>query len=190
MIGLYVILRADDDAPSERTAPPSLNPTSVQKFADTTPGKPGKPRIPSGTVTENRTGEVQVRDHRAPEPTPIEEPPPRQPRRPRRPDGREIPSQLTSTLGLGIRPLLHPCTAGIPAEAQGPKARIEGEILISIKDHQAQITSATLSLRDVAEDARAAAEQCLARAPLGFVAPAGDESDIDDYSIALSLTLP
>lgn len=86
--------------------------------------------------------------------------------------------------------MLRQCTAGIPAEAQGPKGRIEGEILISIKDHQATVTSATLSLRDVAEDAKAAAEQCLARAPLGFVAPADAESDLDDYSIALSLTLP
>lgn len=86
--------------------------------------------------------------------------------------------------------MLRECTAGIPAEALEPKSRIEGEILISIKDHQATVTSATLKLRRVAEDAKAGAEQCLARAALGFVAPAGDESDLDDYSIALSLTLP
>lgn len=183
VIGLYVILRADDDdGGAERTASGRANPTSVQKFAETAPGKP---RIPPGAVAEYRTGDVRIRDHRAGEHTPIDIPP----RRPR-PDGREIPSQLTSALGQGIRPVLRQCAAGIPAEARGAKPRIEGEILVSIKDHQATVTSATLKLRDVAEDARADAEQCLARAALGFVAPAGDESDIDDYSIMLSLTLP
>jgi len=181
-IGLYVVLRADDDGAAERTVSGSVDPAPVQKFAETVPGKP---RIRSGIATEHGTGDVRVRDHRAGEHTPIAIPP-----RPPRPDGREIPSQLTSKLGLGIRPQLRQCAAGIPAEARGAKPRIEGEILISIKDHQATVTSATLKLRDVAEEAKADAEQCLARAALGFVAPAGDESDLDDYSITLSLTLP
>jgi hypothetical protein len=185
-IGLYVILRADDDdGTAERTASGPVNPLPVQKFAE---AAPGKPRIPSGAVTESGIGDVRVRDHRTGEHTPVDVPPP--PARPPRPDGRKIPSQLTSKLGQGIHPLLRQCTAGVPAEARGPKARIDGEILISIRDHQATVTSATLKLRDVAEDAKADAEQCLARAALGFVAPAGDESDLDDYSITLSLTLP
>lgn len=186
-IGLYVVLRADDgDRGAERTASSPVNPTSVQNFAETAPGKP---RLPP--ATEDRAGNVRVHDHRAAEHTPIDVPsqPPRT-SRPRRPDGREIPSQLTSALGHGIHPLLIPCTAGIPAEARGTRPRIEGEILVSIKDHQATVTSAALKLRDVAEDAKRDAEQCLARAALGFVAPAGAESDLDDYSIALSLTLP
>lgn len=179
-IGLYVLLRADDDGPEARPSAGSTEPSSVQKFAG---AEPNRPRLPS--PTEYRAGATRVRDHRAGEHTPIQAPP-----RIPRPDGREIPSTLTSSLGRGIRTALRPCAAGIAPSALGPRPRIEGQILVSIRDHQATVTSSTLKLRDVADDARAQAEECLARSAVGFVAPAGDEPDIDDYSITLSLTLP
>lgn len=179
-IGLYVLLRADDGGPVTRPVAGSADPSPVQKFAE---NAPDRPRLPSRT--EYRIGDTRVRDHRAGEHAPIEAPP-----RVPRPDGREIPSMLTSSLGRGIRTALRPCAAGIVASALGPKPRIEGQILVSIRDHQATVTSSTLKLRDVADDARAQAEECLARSAVGFVAPAGDEPDVDDYSITLSLTLP
>jgi hypothetical protein len=185
VIGLLVLLRTDGGDP-ERTRQSPADSSGVQKIAETASGKPRIPSAARPEVTEYRVGDVRVRDHRTGEhgPVPIA-------RRPLpRPDGREIPSRLTSDLGQRVRSVVWQCVAAVPADARGAGARAEGQILVSIKDHQATVTAATLQLRNVAETAQPEFDQCLARSAVGLVASAGNESDLDDYSITLSLTLP
>lgn len=185
-LGLYLVLQTEGDGATERTASGAASPPSAPRIAQTAPGKP---RIALAVrpepVTEYRTGQTRVRDHRTGEHTPIELSPP-----PHRRNGREISSHITSDLAQRLRPLVRQCTASVPAEARGAKPRVEGEILIAIKDHQATVTAATLQLLDVAEAAQGEVKRCLTQSAVGLVAPADDESDLESYPITLSLRLP
>jgi hypothetical protein len=109
---------------------------------------------------------------------------------PRRPERRDTASRLTADLAQRIRPAMRACIDGVPAELRGDKPRVEGEIIVAIKDHQATVTSAALALRDVPDAAQLGVRPCLARAAVGLVAPAGNEDDVDGYPITLSLSMP
>lgn len=94
------------------------------------------------------------------------------------------------SLSQKLRPTLKECAANLAPDAAGKQSRIEGEIIVSIKDHQATITAANFQLRDIAEAAKPGIQQCLVQRAVGFTASAGDESDVDGYPITLSLRFP
>lgn len=187
-IGLYVMLRADGDAPPPDHATPG------QRIATDDPGKTRIPTTPPARLpkppdpTDQTIGERRIRDHRAPEHT---EPEPEVPAPTRpAPEGRRIDAHVTSTLAQKLRPSLEECAANLPPDSHGAKSRVEGEIVIAIKDHQATVTSASFQLRDFAEAVQPAIKQCLVQHTVGFAAPAGDEADLEGYPIALSLRWP
>jgi hypothetical protein len=190
-IGLYAALGTgaedarDSGDPRRAAAEPSR--PAAQNNAESNPGKPRlSPAEGSGSATEYYVGGTRVRDHRAGEHTPIQ----MSPAPPRRPERRDTASRLTADLAQRIRPAMGACIAGVPAELRGDKPRVEGEIIVAIKDHQATVTSAALALRDVPEAAQLGVRPCLARAAVGLVAPAGTEDDVDGYPITLSLSVP
>jgi hypothetical protein len=187
-IGLYVALRTDDP-PVDRGSPVTAD---HKEIPDTAPGKPRKIRdaravAPSASPanTEYTVGETRIRDHRTGDHARLEIPPPSHP-----PGGREIATQVTGDLGQQIRPLLRACTANLPPAARSDRSRVEGQITIAIKDHQATVTAAAFQLRDIAEAAQDELKQCLTQRAVGLTAPATDEADLDSYAITLSLALP
>jgi hypothetical protein len=139
----------------------------------------------NGTVAPERTaGDGRVRDHRAPEHAPAEPPAPRPP------DGPKINIQVTSDLSQSLRPALQECAANLAPGVAGDTSRIEGQVVIAIKAHQATVTSANFQLHDVAEAAQADIKQCLVQHSVGITAPAGDEPDLDSYPIVVSIRWP
>jgi hypothetical protein len=188
VIGLYVALRTDDP-PVDRASPVAVD---HKRITDPGPGKPRK--IPDGPAivpernpasAEHTVGQTRIRDHRTGDQAPPEIPPPSHP-----PRGREIATQITGDLGQQIRPLLRACTRSLPPEAHTEKSRVEGQITIAIKDHQATVTAAAFQLRDIAEAAQAEVKQCLTQRAVGLTAPASNEADLDGYAISVSLALP
>jgi len=196
VIGLYMVLRTSDQG-GDLAAHPDPGVTS-------SPGDdPGRPTIKvtqpahgdrpppteaagSGSVPdEYMVGGVRIRDHRSGDHARVDIPPAIHP-----PQGRKIPSQLTSDIAQKLRAVTAECTAGVAKEARGAAPRLEGEILIAIKDHQAQVTSATFQLRDVAAGADRPVKQCMEQKSVGVATPAGDEPDVEGYAISLSLRVP
>ena len=106
------------------------------------------------------------------------------------PRGPRISSTLTNEFAQQLRAPLATCAASVPAEARGPAAKIDGEIIIAIKDHQASITTATFQPRDVTGEANDALKQCLASKAIGMATPSGEQADLDHYAVTLSLVLP
>ncbi|HEU4731235.1 MAG TPA: hypothetical protein VFT22_25250, partial [Kofleriaceae bacterium] len=125
-----------------------------------------------------------VRDHRAGDHPQLEIPPAIHP-----PHGRRIAPQLTQAVTQQVRTVVNECAASVPAETRGPKAKLDGQVMISIKDHQATVTRATFVLRDVASP-DPAVKQCLEQKAIGLATPSGDEADVENYAITLSLRLP
>lgn len=185
VIGLYVLLRADSEpapVPVEREQPD-------QKIADAGPGKIRNRVTPvlrqEGSAAPGRpTGQLGVRDHRAPEHAAADPPPPDPPA------GRTLNIQVTSDLSQVLRPALQECAAKLAPGVAGDTSRVEGQVIIAIKDHQTTVTSASFQLHDFAEAAQADIKQCLVQRAIGVTAPAGDEPDIDSYPITVSLRWP
>ncbi|HET7504156.1 MAG TPA: hypothetical protein VFK02_24215 [Kofleriaceae bacterium] len=166
-------MEADRGKPAPRLTP--IGP------ADT----PAQPTAGSGSgVREYVVGGIRVRDHRTGDHPPSEIPPAIHP-----PHGRRIPSQLTYAVTQQVRGVVNECAASVPIAARGPKAGLDGQVLISIKDHQATVTRATFVLRDVASP-DPSVRQCLEQKAIGLATPSGDEADVENYAITLSLRLP
>jgi hypothetical protein len=185
VIGLYLLLRADSPpAP----VPPRHDPPD-QRIADTGPGKARNRPVPvlrqdSSAAPGRTVGPSGPRDHRAAEPAAIDPPPPPDP-----PAGRRINVQVTSDLSQVLRPALQDCASNLVPGTAGDLSRIDGQVIIAIKDHQASVTSASFQLHDFAEAAQAGIQQCLVQRAIGVTAPA-DEPDIDSYPITVSLRWP
>lgn len=189
VIGLYVLLRADRAPVDREPAPAPVRPEPRdQRITDSEPGKARNRSVPvlrqDGSAAPGRpTGQLGTRDHRAPERA--AEPPPPDP-----PAGRKINIQITSDLSQVLRPALQECAANLAPGVAGDRSRVEGQVVIAIKDHQATVTSASFQLRDFAEAAQAEIKQCLVQRAVGVTAPAGDEPDVDSYPITVSLRWP
>jgi len=188
VVGLYVLLRTDGDPPARREA----SAPEPQKIEDRDPGKPRNHLVPvlrqDGASAPGRTsGDPGARDHRTAERPAAASPPP-PPADP--PAGRRINVQVTSDLSQVLRPALQECAASLAPGAAGATSRIEGQVVISIKDHQATVTSANFQLQDIAEAAQADVKQCLMQRAVGVTATAGDEQDVDSYPITVSLRWP
>ena len=184
VIGLYVLLRTDS-APAP--APPRHD-LPDQTIADDAPGKARNRAVPGlrqdGSAAPGRTaGQPSTRDHRTAEHAAADSPPDP-------PAGRTINVQVTSDLSQVLRPALQECAANLAPGTAGDLSRVEGQVVIAIKDHQATVTSASFQLHDFAEAAQADIKQCLVQRAVGVTAPAGDEPDIDSYPITVSLRWP
>jgi hypothetical protein len=198
VLGLYVALSKDQDTAAKRDPDGDKPGVTVTRTA---PNEIHRPEMPagsvspaSGTVSESSGGSgtseytiggVRVRDHRSGEHAPLDIPPAIHP-----PGGRKIPSQLTSDIAQRLRGVVTECASSVPLDARGAAPRLEGEILIAIKDHQATITSATYQARDVTGQVQASIKQCMEQKSVGVATPSGDEPDVEGYAITLSLRLP
>lgn len=185
VIGLYVALRSDS-APAP--VAPRVPERPDQRIADAEPGKARNHvapviRLDGSAAPARPVGERGVRDHRAPEHAAADPPPDP-------PAGRTINVQVTSDLSQVLRPALQACATNLAPGVAGDTSRIEGQVVISIKDHQATVTSASFQLRDFAEAAQADLKQCLVQRAVGVTSPSGDEPDIDSYPITVSLRWP
>jgi len=184
VIGMVVLMRADD-APAERDSPPPAPPVVARD--------PGTPRLappdpqsqPSGRPA-NTIRDHRIRDDRAEEHAPTEPPQPSQPPQGVRPNA----SRVTEGLSQKLQPSLQECAANLKPDAHGARSRVEGEIRVAIKDHQATIVSAAFQLRDVSDAVQEPIKQCLVQHAVGLVAPATDEADIDSYAITVSMRWP
>jgi hypothetical protein len=190
IIGLYVALGQSDDAAGQRTPgdPKIAEAGRGRDVGGTRPGDHARPSLPPGAGSAAReyvSGEVRVRDHRSADHAAVDVPPAIHP-----PEGRKIPSQLTSDLAQHLRGVMADCAASVPPGALGASPRLEGEVLMSIKNHQATVTGATFQLRDAAAASQDAVKQCMEQKSVGVATPSGDEADVEGYAINLSFHFP
>jgi|GEM_PF-2068345 len=198
--GLLFALRGSDPGDDARSAPPvatthrdEARPRSEVESGRRTPALPVDPPSAGDTATPERgspykeyvVGDVRVRDHRAGDLPQRDVPPAVHP-----PQGRRLPSTLTNEFAQQLRAALATCAVSVPAEARGPTAKIDGEIIIAIKDHQASIASAIFAPRDISGESNDAVKQCLSAKAVGMTTPSGDQADLDHYAVTLSLVLP
>lgn len=194
-IGLWFVMKTDDAAPAETAAKPADG-TAVTSVtpppALPTPGVPGatvEPSLPrdqqpaAEAPREYMVGDKKIRDHRKGNPPPIDIPPSVHP-----PEGRKIHSNLTMEVSQKVRAVVTECAAAVPPEARGVKPRVEGQIVIAIKDKQTTITGATMQLRDVVGAAVAPTKACIEQKTVGIIHPT-DEADIASYDITVSFAL-
>ena len=184
VIGLVIQMRSDD-APAVAKAPAAADPGAPPRRMPAPP-----PRPESGS--SDTSAQTVVHDHRSPDPAAGEPPPPSEPPAPRPPPqpGREAATQITQVLSQRLPAALQECAANLQPGQHGARSRIQGEIGIAIKDHQATITSATFQLRDVNDAVQDEIKRCLVQHAVGVTAPAGDEADIDNRAISVSLRWP
>jgi len=152
------------------------------------------PLPPPQSGSSDTAGQPVVHDHRSPVPAASEPPPPPPSEPPATipppsPD-RAAATQITQVLSRRLPPALQECAANLQPSQHGARSRIQGEIQIAIKDHQATITSATFQLRDVNDAVQDEIKRCLVQHAVGVTAPAGDEADIDNRAISVSLRWP
>jgi hypothetical protein len=131
-------------------------------------------------------GDIRVRDHRDGDNKPLDIPPNVHPA-----EGPAIPSTLTHEISQKVKTVVFDCAKDLPKGADGVKARLEGQISISIKAHDVTINKSTMELRDVpAGPAADAMKSCVEQKSVGLKNPAPDQADLDDYTINLSYALP
>lgn len=192
LAGLVLWLRSGDGSRAAAVATAGsadvAPPTPTVRVPATPTVAPSLPRDPSGDPAveaprEYAVGDRIVRDHRKGGQGPVDLPPSVHP-----PDGRKIQSSLTSELAQKVKAVMNTCAAAIPPEARGEKPRMEGQIVIAIKDQQVTITRATVQLRNVVGAAVDATKQCIEQQALGITHPT-DEADVDSYDITLSFAL-
>jgi hypothetical protein len=128
-------------------------------------------------------GRARIRDHRSGART-DDVPAPIHP-----PEGRKIPSQLTSAVAQRVREVMNECAASLPAHARGAQPRLDGTIAIGIKDQRATVTRAAVQLRDVSADAAQPIAHCIEQKSIGVETSAGDEADLEAYSITVAFRL-
>jgi len=186
VIGLVIQLVSDEAPPTTAKAPAAAD-----------PGKPRRAPVPASSIhagdagSSAPTGPPVIHDHRTPapaasEPAASETPPPVPP-----PQGdRAAATQLTQVLSQRLPAALQECAANLQPAQHGARSRVEGEIRIAIKDHEATITSAAFQLRDVSDAVQDEIKRCLVQHAVGVTAPAGDEADIDNRAISVSLRWP
>lgn len=153
--------------------------------APSLPDNGGSPRLPDrGSASEYVVGDVRVRDHRGGSNAPLDVPPNVHP-----PGQRQIPSSLTSAMAQRVRGVLAECTKDLSPEARGTHARLEGQIVVTIKDHTMSVASATMQLRDMPAEALDATRQCVEQKAVGLATPAPDQDDLDKYSIGVTFAV-
>jgi hypothetical protein len=170
-------------APTQAVERPSGSATVTP--APSLPGGSSEARLPDpGSGSDYVIGGVQVHDHRSGSNAPMDVPP-----NIHAPNTRELPSTLTQDIAQKVRAVLADCAKDVPKDARGDHPRLEGQILVSVKDHKLSVTSATMQLRDLSNDAAAATKQCVETHAVGLQTPADDQDDIDNYSISVTFAV-
>jgi len=186
---LYIMMARDDDAAARSDAPArnaETEPATPRAHvAPALPRPSTAAREPTGSATDYTIGDVRIRDHRSGEHAQLDVAPVVH-----SPLSRKIPAQLSFDISQKVRAIVAACATNVPANARGDKPRIEGQIKIAIKDHQATVTSAALQLRDVVGVTVDDARKCVEQKSIGATTPSGDEPDLDGYGITLSIRLP
>ncbi len=188
-IAAWLWLRPGDPA----AAPASAAPSTATAPGQPAPGQPApalperRPEStePDTTVHQYQVGDVEIRDHRSGSNAPRDLPP-----NMHAPSARTLPSSLTHAIGTQVRTVMMDCVQSLPREARGPKARLEGTIEVAIHGRQLSITSGEYQLRDVFGPALDATKDCIAQKSVGLAVAAGDEEDLDKYSITISFAIP
>jgi hypothetical protein len=193
-IGGWLLFRKEKPAaPAASTGSAAPSPTASS--SDPAPTPTPAPSLPSsgdsahvvppaGSANEYMVGDVRVRDHRAGSNAPLDIPP-----NIHRPNSRELPSTLTSDIAQKVRAALVDCAKDLPKEARGEHPRLEGQIVVAIKDHKLTVTSATMQLRDVSGDAAATTKSCIEQRSVGLETAANDQDDLDNYSIGVTFAV-
>jgi hypothetical protein len=190
---LWLALKKDMASEAQTTTEPqgSAVATHTPSTPSVTPGLPRDEvnRLPQPAPGEHPkdyvVGDIRVRDHRPGNNPPMDIPPNVHPI-----EGPVIPSTLTHEVSQKVRTVAMQCTASLPKDARGEKPRIEGQILIAIKDHKVTITKSTMQLRDVTGDAVEPTKQCIEQKSVGIENSAPETSDIESYSINVSYAIP
>ncbi len=192
LAALWWLLKKDDAQPAARRGEGSAVVVATDPGATPAPQLPGggsAPALPAGSGEQNPrdyvVGDVRIRDHRAGDNTPMDIPPNVHPA-----ESRRIPSALVSDIAQKVRGVLAECAPQIPREARGPNPKLEGQIIVTIKDKQLSVTQSTMQLRDVFGAALEPARQCVQEKSIGLTTSAGDEADLASYSIAVTFPVP
>ena len=190
---LWLALKKDMSASEGSAAEPPQGSAVVVRTPGTPtvgPAAPGEhPTLPQAAPGENPkdyvVGDIRVRDHRAGDHKPLDVPP-----NPHPMEGPMIPSALTHEISQKLRAHVMTCTASLPKDARGEKPRVEGQIIIAIKDHKVTITKSTMQLRDVSGESVEPTKQCIEQKALGIENSAPEQSDLDNYSINVTYAIP
>jgi len=178
----------DAPAPAPGSAAGSGEPiagTPTVTPAPSLPGSSGAPRLPEpGAGSDYVVGDVRVRDHRGGSNAPMDVPP-----NIHAPNTRELPPALTQDIAQKVRTVLADCAKDVPKDARGPHPRLEGQIVVSIKDHKLSVTGATMQLRDMPVDTVDATKQCVETHSVGLETAASDQDDLDNYSIGVTFAV-
>ena len=190
LVLLWVFVRDGGDAaqPPQRAAPAQAAATTTSSPSASAAAPASAPRLPddpaptgSDSAREYAVGGMQVRDHRSGTPQQMTLPP-----NVHAPGSRRVPTALVSAISEQVKDVMSTCAQDVPAAARGASPRLEGQLVVAIKDHQLSVTSATVKLTDIADDAAAQATQCIEQKSVGLAAPAPDQDDLDAYSIRIS----
>jgi hypothetical protein len=178
--------------PTETVTAPAATPTERTPSVTVTDrprGETPPPTLPTGgeNPREYAVGDTTVRDHRAGDNKPLDIPPNVHPT-----GARLIPSELTHSISQKVKAVMKECVATLPKEGRGDKPRLEGQILIAIKDGAMSVTESTIQMRDLdgLGGATDAAKQCVESHAVGLSTPAPGEADLASYSIHLSFAVP
>lgn len=189
---IYVFVASREEAPAPRPGEPVAH--AATRAADSGNAASGnrtvRPVAPGDAPAtrpsrEYTVGDVRVRDHRTGDHPPLDLPP-----AVHRPDGRKIPSVLTHEISQRVRAVVNTCAASVPPEARGATPTADGELRLAIKEHQVIVTSATFQLRDVVGAALDPIKACIEQQAIGVSVPSGDEPDVENYSLTVSLRIP
>lgn len=199
VVGLLLLLVKDDGAAAETTSTASTTspaPSGTQVVPPprgeptvTSSPRGERPELPETTSSEHPrdyvVGDIRVRDHRSGDNVPLDIPPNVHP-----PEGPKIPSTLTHAVAQQLKPIMNDCVASVPKEARGDRPRLEGQLIIAIKDHKATVTKSIMQLRNVTGQSVEPAKQCIESRAIGLQADASDQADLDSYSINISFAIP
>ena len=98
---------------------------------------------------------------------------------------------LTHEISQKLKTVVYDCAKTIPKEARGAeRPRVEGQIIVSIKDHNMTITKSTMQLRNVTGESVEPTKQCIESKSVGIENAAPEQSDLDNYSINVSFAIP
>ena len=101
-----------------------------------------------------------------------------------------LPSTLTHEVARKLEGVMKDCVASLPKEARGDKPRLEGQVMLAIKDKKLTVTKSLMQLRDVSGEAVEPTKQCIEAKALGVENPAADQADLDNYSFNISFAIP
>jgi len=195
LVGLWLWLVKTDDTPATATTPPPVSPTVADRTpppvsphggTTTTVGPAPEAPIPDKeNVKEYTVGGTKVRDHRSGEHKPLDVPP-----NVHVPGGLQIKPATTQIVSTRLQSVMKDCVASLPREARGDKPRLEGQVVVTIKDKKLTVTQSTMQLRNIADDAAPGLKQCIEQKSVGLSDTASGEADVENYSINISFAIP